>query len=60
LALIPHVAESFRIIDDNTYEFTLRDDVVFHHGEKLTSRAREVLDRADPGPGTCRRRRRSR
>jgi len=37
LALIPHVAESFRIIDDNTYEFTLRDDVFFHHGEKLTS-----------------------
>ena len=37
LALIPHLAESFTVIDDNTYEFTLRDDVVFHHGERLTS-----------------------
>lgn len=37
LSLIPHVADSFRIIDDTTYEFTLRDDVVFHHGEPLTS-----------------------
>ena len=37
LSLVPHVAESYRIIDDNTYEFTLRDDVFFHHGEKLTS-----------------------
>ena len=37
LALIPHLARSFEIIDDNTYEFVLRDDVVFHHGEPLTS-----------------------
>lgn len=37
LSLVEHLAESFRIIDDTTYEFTLRDDVFFHHGEKLTS-----------------------
>jgi peptide/nickel transport system substrate-binding protein len=37
LSLIPHLARSFTVIDDVTYEFTLRDDVLFHHGEPLTS-----------------------
>jgi peptide/nickel transport system substrate-binding protein len=55
LALIPHVAESFRIIDDTTYEFTLRDDVVFHHGEPLTAHhvkysIERIQDPAVPSP----------
>ena len=55
LALIPHLAESFRIIDDVTYEFTLRDDVMFHHGERLTSEhvkfsIERIQDPAVPSP----------
>jgi peptide/nickel transport system substrate-binding protein len=33
----PHVARSFRPIDDTTWEFELRDDVVFTNGERLTA-----------------------
>ncbi|WP_172298217.1 ABC transporter substrate-binding protein [Pseudoruegeria sp. HB172150] len=38
LTVIPHLAESFEISEDGlTYTFTLRDDVMFHNGAKMTS-----------------------
>jgi peptide/nickel transport system substrate-binding protein len=33
---IPGVAESWRVIDDTTWEFTLREGVTFHDGTPLT------------------------
>ena len=55
LALIPHLAESFTIIDDITYEFVLRDDVLFHHGEPVTAHhvefsIRRIQDPDVPSP----------
>ncbi|MEX2541688.1 MAG: ABC transporter substrate-binding protein [Trueperaceae bacterium] len=55
LALIPDLAESFQIIDDTTYEFTLRDGITFHHGEEITSEhvkfsIERLLDPAVPSP----------
>ena len=51
LTLVPALAASFRLIDDLTYEFTLRDDVLFHDGQRL--RAADVkrsIERVqDPG-----------
>ncbi len=35
--IIPHLATSWKTIDDTTWEFKLRDDVVFHNGEKFTA-----------------------
>jgi peptide/nickel transport system substrate-binding protein len=35
--IIPHLATSWKIIDDTTWEFKLRHDVVFHNGEKFTA-----------------------
>jgi len=35
--VIPHVATSWKRIDDLTWEFEIRDDVTFHNGNKLTS-----------------------
>ncbi len=35
--IIPHLATSWKVIDDTTWEFKLRDDVVFHNGEKFTA-----------------------
>ena len=37
LKLEPSLATSWEDIGDNVWEFTLRDDVVFHNGEKLTA-----------------------
>lgn len=37
LSLELELAESYRLVDDTTYEFTLRPDVKFHNGETLTS-----------------------
>ncbi|MEX2536618.1 MAG: ABC transporter substrate-binding protein [Trueperaceae bacterium] len=37
LALVGDLAESYNVIDDTTYEFTLREGVTFHHGEEITS-----------------------
>src|SRR5690606_9092456 len=33
----PSLATSWEQIDDTTWEFTLRDDVVFHDGQPLTA-----------------------
>ena len=35
--IVPCLAESWEQIDDHTVRFTLRDDVYFHNGEKLTA-----------------------
>ena len=37
--VIPHVATSWKQIDELTWEFKIRDDVSFHNGNKLTSEA---------------------
>ncbi|WP_185983014.1 ABC transporter substrate-binding protein [Aureimonas mangrovi] len=33
----PHLAESYRYVDDTTLEFVLRRGVMFHNGEELTA-----------------------
>ena len=35
--VIPHVATSWKQVDDLTWEFKIRDDVTFHNVNKLTS-----------------------
>src|SRR5690625_5046883 len=30
--IVPHLAESWNVVDDTTVEFTLRSDVTFHNG----------------------------
>jgi peptide/nickel transport system substrate-binding protein len=55
LALEPHLAVSYEIIDDVTYEFRLRDDVVFHNGQPLTAHdvkysIERILDPDVPSP----------
>lgn len=37
LELSPGLATSWREVGDNTFEFTLRDDVFFHNGDKFTA-----------------------
>lgn len=37
LELVPALATSWENIGNDTYEFKLRDDVVFHNGEKFTA-----------------------
>ena len=37
--VIPHVATSWKQVDELTWEFKIRDDVTFHNGSKLTSEA---------------------
>ena len=39
LEVIPWLATGFEIIDDNTWEITLRDDVSFHNGEPFNAEA---------------------
>jgi len=34
---VPSIAKSWKLIDDKTIEFQLRDDVKFHNGEKMTA-----------------------
>lgn len=33
---IPNLAESYEYIDDSTFHITIRDDVYFHNGDKMT------------------------
>ena len=35
--IIPNLATSWKLVNDTTWEFTLRDDVTFHNGEKFTA-----------------------
>ena len=35
--IVPHLATSWKRIDDTTWEFKLRDAVVFHNGETFTA-----------------------
>lgn len=37
--VIPHVATSWKQVDELTWEFKIRDDVTFHNGNKLTAEA---------------------
>src|SRR6266700_870930 len=37
LHLAPGLAVSWRLVDDTTWEFKLRDDVVFHDGSKFSA-----------------------
>lgn len=36
--LVPGLAESWRLVDDTTWEFKLRENVRFHNGEPFTAR----------------------
>jgi peptide/nickel transport system substrate-binding protein len=55
LRLVPHLVESYEVIDDRTYEFTLRQDVQFHHGRPVTAEdvkysIERILDPEVPSP----------
>src|SRR5215471_15111228 len=39
LKVQPWLAKSYRMVNPKTWEFTLRDDVVFHNGEPFTAKA---------------------
>jgi peptide/nickel transport system substrate-binding protein len=39
LRIQPWLARSYRAVDPRTWEFKLRDDVVFHNGERFTAEA---------------------
>jgi peptide/nickel transport system substrate-binding protein len=56
--LVPMLAASWKLIDDLTWEFKLRDDVDFHNGERFTAeavkfsleRARDLKESVDATP----------
>ena len=52
--LQPSLATSWENVDDTTIRFTLRDDVVFHNGEKMTAEdVRYTLVRASEKSGSA-------
>jgi len=51
LNIIPDLAESWKLINDTTWEFKLRKGIVFHNGEKFTSQsAKFSIERAKTHP----------
>ena len=38
LNIVPHLATSWEVVDEQTWRFYIRDDVYFHDGTKLTAR----------------------
>lgn len=38
LAVAPHLAETFRLVSDTEWEFTLKKGILFHNGNALTAR----------------------
>lgn len=52
--LSPSLATSWENVDDTTIRFTLRDDVIFHNGEKMTAEdVRYTLVRASEKSGSA-------
>lgn len=46
MEVIPALATSWEVIDDATWEFTLRDEVYFHNGEKFGAQhVRDTIER---------------
>ncbi len=41
--ILPHLATGYKILDDRTWEFALRQDVRFHNGERFTAAAVKFL-----------------
>jgi peptide/nickel transport system substrate-binding protein len=37
MQIVPHLATAWKTIDELTWEFTLRNDVTFHNGDKFTA-----------------------
>jgi peptide/nickel transport system substrate-binding protein len=53
--LVPQLAESWKLLDDTTWQFTLRKGVVFHDGEPFNAEAvrftiRRILDPEQKSP----------
>lgn len=46
MELIPWLATSWEVVDETTWEFTLRDEVYFHNGEKFgAEHVRDTIER---------------
>ena len=53
LQVRPHLAESWRLVNNFTWEIKLREGVLFHNGEPLTAEAVSFsIDRAQSMPGS--------
>ena len=53
LKIEPHLAESWRLINNFTWEVTLRQGITFHNGEPFNARAaRASIERAQSMPGS--------
>jgi peptide/nickel transport system substrate-binding protein len=53
LVVEPHLAQSWRLVNNFTWELTLRQDVTFHNGEPLDAQAvRFSIERAKAMPGS--------
>ncbi|MFZ5917453.1 MAG: ABC transporter substrate-binding protein [Chloroflexota bacterium] len=53
LQIEPHLAESWRLVNNFTWEFTLRQGITFHNGEPLDTQAvRFSINRSQSLPGS--------